>query len=84
MPRVHLYTPAWLQRRQRLEQPNLNLSQVFNRALIAELEGDQAVYLCEKCGEKTARALRIERASSEAEVHARDVSPEPGLREESA
>ena len=58
MPRKNLYIPAWLARRQSLERPNLNLSQVFNRALIAELDGDEAVYLCDRCRELAAKTYR--------------------------
>lgn len=55
MPRVHLWCPDWLHRRMRLERPNLNQSKLYNRALLAELDGPEAVYICDACGQKTAR-----------------------------
>lgn len=68
MARIHLYCPDWLHRRQRVELPNLNMSQLYNQALIEKLDGDDAVYLCWDCGRRTARALRFNGASVEPPV----------------
>jgi hypothetical protein len=67
--RIHLYCPDWLQRRARLERPHLNQSRLYNQALIKELDGPEAVvYICEACGDRTARAFRFLRSAGDEEL----------------